>query len=99
MLSLGLPDKVHHTYLYAILGLLTFRALSRWPSPISKWAFLAAIAFNLLYGASDEWHQSFVPNRTPDFFDWLADGAGTVLGVFIYWFYLKIKGTDYEVLR
>lgn len=33
-----------------------------------------------LYGALDEWHQSFVPGRTPDATDWLADVAGVIAG-------------------
>ena len=33
-----------------------------------------------LYGGSDEWHQSFVPGRSPTLGDWVADVAGVVLG-------------------
>jgi VanZ family protein len=29
-----------------------------------------------LYGISDEFHQSFVPGRTPDPVDWATDTAG-----------------------
>jgi VanZ family protein len=36
-----------------------------------------------LYGISDELHQSFVPGRTPDVHDWIADtwGAAVAIGV------------------
>ena len=36
-----------------------------------------------LYGISDEFHQSFVPGRTPDVVDWLADTSGALLAVLL----------------
>lgn len=41
---------------------------------------LFALAFCALYAASDEFHQAFVPMRTPDPLDWLADMAGATVG-------------------
>ena len=35
----------------------------------------------LVFAASDEWHQHFVPGRVPSLEDVLADGIGIVLGV------------------
>jgi VanZ family protein len=37
--------------------------------------------FTSLYGASDELHQYFVPNRSCDFYDWLADSIGAVMAL------------------
>lgn len=37
------------------------------------------VLFCLLYGVSDEWHQSFVAGRDASVFDWLADTAGAIL--------------------
>ena len=37
-----------------------------------------------LYGAADEYHQTFTPNRTgADVFDWLGDALGGLAGVFV----------------
>ena len=36
------------------------------------------------YGASDEYHQSFVPMRDADVHDWFADTAGGSLGAIAY---------------
>jgi VanZ family protein len=82
-------DKLVHLGLYGVLGLLWFRCFHRWPvSPVpassprpvrgSTWAWtvLAALAF----GVSDELHQAFVPLRTPDILDVLADLGGGALG-------------------
>jgi VanZ family protein len=35
-----------------------------------------AVLLTVLYGASDEFHQSFVPSRQMDVMDLVADGAG-----------------------
>jgi len=43
-------------------------------------AVLVAIALCALYAVSDEFHQSFVPMRTPDVLDWLTDVAGATAG-------------------
>lgn len=32
-------------------------------------------------GAFDEWHQQFVPRRSMDVRDWMADSVGAILGV------------------
>jgi VanZ family protein len=33
-----------------------------------------------LFGALDEWHQQFIPGRSMDLFDWLADFSGATIG-------------------
>lgn len=41
---------------------------------------LLTLIFGILYAISDEFHQSFVPNRTSSGFDVFMDGVGTFLG-------------------
>jgi VanZ family protein len=74
-------DKVSHGIAYGAGGFL-FASASRatWAGLSGPSAVLLAGAAGLLYGGSDEFHQSFVPNRTPDLLDLLADGAGALLG-------------------
>ena len=38
-----------------------------------------ALAIAVAYGATDEVHQMFVPGRTPDVMDVLADAAGALV--------------------
>ena len=68
--------KAAHLTEYAILGGLLFRAVrgerAGW-NP--RWA-IAAIAIAACVAASDEWHQSFVPSRTPSVVDVGIDTAG-----------------------
>lgn len=69
-------DKVLHFAAYAGLGgLLAYGAA---PAALGP---LPLIAIGSLYGASDEVHQSFVPGRSPDPLDWVADTLGVVAGV------------------
>jgi len=39
------------------------------------------VVFSVLYGVSDEIHQIYVPGRTPDSLDVVADAVGAALGV------------------
>jgi len=74
-------DKLAHTGAYALLGFLFFRVFQT--TSIQKNAVLLVIFSALassLYGISDEIHQYFVPSRTADIVDVLADAAGSVLG-------------------
>ncbi|MFR1640703.1 MAG: VanZ family protein [Eggerthellaceae bacterium] len=59
---------------YALLGFLLANAL-RQHMPLKR-ACLAAIACASLFGASDEFHQYFVPERMCDPLDWLVDTCG-----------------------
>ncbi len=50
----------------------------------SKWPALLAVLIVSAFGVTDEWHQSFVPGRDCDVFDWLADTLGAALAVTLY---------------
>ena len=66
---------------YLVFGVLLFVALRCTVPERALWALvLAAIAIASLYGVTDEFHQSFVPNRMCDPADWLTDTLGATLG-------------------
>jgi VanZ family protein len=46
---------------------------------------IAAIVLATLYGATDEFHQLFVPGRSADRYDVLADCVGATMGTAIGW--------------
>ena len=60
-------DKVTHFFIYGLLATLTLRWLGS-----RRWAPWLAIAAASLFGASDEWHQSFVPGRSCEVADYLS---------------------------
>ena len=83
-------DKLYHFIEYAILGGLVARAFVKAKPAIvpSRWVWYVAAVFSILYGASDEWHQTFVPGRFATLADWVADVLGSiggVLGVYLYY--------------
>ena len=74
-------DEAAHLFVYFVLCGLTYRALkyqNRIPA-LAKWSMLICLAMTILYGASDEFHQSFVPNRDASVFDLAADSLGALL--------------------
>jgi VanZ family protein/UDP-2,3-diacylglucosamine pyrophosphatase LpxH len=84
-------DKLAHASVFGALAFfldLAFRK-SRHDWPMHRrhlWVFLG-VAF---YGATDEWHQYFVPGRDCSFFDWLADASGAALGLAVaVWPFLR----------
>jgi VanZ family protein len=86
-LSIFRFDKVIHFGIYFILALLIYRAFrnqDRFPA-LARHALLFTLAAIVLYGASDEFHQSFVPGRDCDIFDLLADAAGGVMLIALVW--------------
>lgn len=77
----GLSDKGAHAVAYAALGASLIRALSgnRTVAMTAGRVLLAALLATL-YGATDELHQRFVPERTPDLLDLAADAFGGLAG-------------------
>lgn len=75
--------KAAHMTEYAILVILLYVWLGKWQFPVMKRGFLALLT-SILYAASDETHQRFVPGRAGKFSDVLIDSAGAVLGLFIF---------------
>ncbi|HQZ39300.1 MAG TPA: VanZ family protein [Vicinamibacterales bacterium] len=80
------PDWLQHGIAYAGLGLVTLRATAagRWRG-VGCAALAAAWLIATTYGALDEFHQSFVPGRTPDIRDLTADGVGAALALGAAW--------------
>ncbi len=69
-----------HIAVYLGLGVLTARALARGVRDVSRTAVIGAIFISSLYGVSDEYHQLFVPGRSFDYLDMVADLVGSVAG-------------------
>lgn len=78
-------DIVYHCIIYAVLGFLCARAFARSASHAPRpHVIVAAVLIGVLYGFSDEFHQTFVPYRTASAIDVLVDGVGAVIGGTLY---------------
>jgi len=78
-------DKVLHTLEYAILAILCYRAFLYASGPrLAEFAGSLAILAAILFGVSDELHQSFVPLREADPWDVIANAAGSLMGVTVW---------------
>ncbi|WP_454061861.1 VanZ family protein [Candidatus Nitrospira salsa] len=82
---LQLNDKIVHLIEYAILGLLTYRAIRfSWGSQLGAFsAFITIIAVGL-FGCTDEFHQWFIPLRKVEVLDLMADIAGGFIGIALW---------------
>jgi VanZ family protein len=72
-------DKAAHLVEFGVLGFLLTWMAGRRTSSTSA-AVAAGIALTVIYGATDELHQAFVPGRDPSLDDLLADVVGAVAG-------------------
>ena len=76
------PDFSLHGAAYAGLTLVTIRALAggRW-SGVTTGVLIASWIIAVLYGVTDEWHQSFVPERHSELRDLRSDAIGSFLAL------------------
>ena len=89
-------ERIHHVFRkcahlteYAILALLLWRALHVSKNKLPAWSWPkvgGTLLLVFLYAASDEFHQSFVPTRTPLVSDVFIDTTGGTIGLMVLWF-------------
>ena len=84
-------DKVIHLLEYIPVGLLICHAVLRTLPTRPKLAASLSVFIALSLGALDEWHQSAVPGRDANVYDWLADAMGVLIGAGLYRFINRIR--------
>lgn len=73
---------------YAVLGALLAIAFAEKNLDLATVGLAILVAS--LYGVTDEYHQHFVPLRTPDIADWALDTLGATAGALtVYWLKLR----------
>ena len=92
-------DKIAHLGVYGIFGILCFRGLRATTNLSPRGLILAGSMIAFGYGVSDEVHQIFVPGRSSEVGDLLADVVGGALGCLVArwfhgsrWFHGRGKG-------
>jgi len=86
-------DKLIHMGVFGLLTALCYVSLIHIEKEnmFSSKPFLWSFIICSLYGASDEIHQYFVPNRSSEIQDWLADVAGAIIMVLVIKYFLRKK--------
>ena len=85
-------DKILHFIEYGVFSFLLFMAFfTSGKESLKKHVFLLSSLIGIAYAASDELHQKFVPGRSCDVFDFLADSLGILVIQICIWLYLKRK--------
>lgn len=82
-----LVSVVGHLVTYFILMTLLVLAFRFANGVPFRQACLISFVIVAVYGLSDEYHQSFVPGRTPTVADWIVDliGAAAAWLVLVFW--------------
>jgi VanZ family protein len=91
--KVGIGDKFMHFGAYFGLGVLLNLSLifqNKFPK-MKVQNNLYTIGIGSLYGIFDEVHQSFIPGRSMEFMDFVADFFGLVLAVVFVLFLLKLN--------
>jgi len=91
----GLPhvwDKLAHTCEYATLAgcFCMWWTRAQWSTKKAWLRIFIIAAIVLAYGCTDEYHQSFVPGRSCDAHDLVADTLGGLIGSTVYFIVCKI---------
>lgn len=81
-LSAQLTSVLGHFTVYFALAVLLWWALRAFDLS-TRQRVTIALTVAVLYGLSDEWHQRFVPGRTPDVMDVITDAIGATAGILV----------------
>lgn len=76
--------KSFHIIEYAMLTIFVYRALKESGLERKK-AGIYSIVFTILYGATDEFHQSFTQGREAKARDVIFDTIGGLLAIYVIW--------------
>lgn len=74
-------DKIIHFFEFGLVGYLVYNSIC---DDFARRAEFISISFSIFYGGLDELHQYFVPGRSCDWMDFLADSLGIIFTVLLY---------------
>lgn len=98
-ITIGVNDKIEHFGAYGLLSGILYLNLhfQQKFNFLKKFPAVFTILIASFYGLLDELHQLFVPGRSADVLDWIADFSGAVIAVIIIRILLdKLKKVEYE---
>jgi VanZ family protein len=83
-----LARKCAHFVEYGMFALLVWRALNQSKNKLTPWSWpkvSGTLLIVFLYASSDEFHQIFVPTRTPAIHDVVIDTLGGAAALLVFW--------------
>ena len=83
-------DKLFHMVAFGILGFFLMGGMKVTSSGYRTRQVGFVVVLVVLYGLLDEFHQYFVPGRTMDIYDALADAAGGLLGAWSMYYLVRV---------
>lgn len=93
----AIDDVILHFLEYSVFGFLLAHAFVGPKNKLPWKRIIIAVVAGMIYAATDEFHQSFVPGRTPEISDFLADTIGIISASILYYYVrlylLKRKAT------
>ena len=85
-----LVRKAGHLSEYAVLAFLARRAfITSSREFLQRYWFQLGLLLVVIYALLDEFHQSFVPSRTPSIYDSAIDVAGGLAALLLFKFYCR----------
>ena len=84
----GFQHRVAHLAAFGLVGLLAGWAFRGIPK-----AFFWAVLLTSVFGATDEWHQSWTPGRRAAIDDWAMDTASAALALFAW---ARVRSTRWQ---
>jgi len=89
--------KIGHIAVFSILAGTVMWALDRGHALRLSKSLVLAILIAGAYGASDEWHQKYVPGRSCEFSDVVLDTTAGALAVLAYYIGESLRADDAEL--
>ena len=86
--------KGWHFTEFAILTYFSVHVMHWWRSQLTAWSIVGAMIFCIAFAASDEWHQSFIPDRFGTIQDVLIDSAGVFTAGVIFLVRLRRRNAN-----
>lgn len=84
-LGIHFTDKIAHFIVFGILGLLITRGMRHVRKRIiHNHPALTAVILGCIFALTDEIHQAFVPARSAEVLDWVADFVGILIFSYLY---------------
>ena len=81
--------KLAHMTEFGILAMLLYWTLGYTKRFADKKRYIAAFLGAVVYAATDEFHQLFVPDRSGNLFDVFVDATGAILALGFVWLLMR----------